>query len=106
MSAGGANKPSLLRRLSGARVTRVRAAVLLLTVFGLFHLLGWRDDTAIISGTFDDHNARLTAIKGVLYAASYFAAVVVSPIMILAAAADLALSRTLRRPSDRRAGGS
>ena len=71
--------------------------MLLAAVFGVFHLLGWRDDTAILSGTFDGHDARLAALRGMLYATFYFAAVVASPVLILAAGLELVLSRLLRR---------
>jgi hypothetical protein len=59
-------------------------AVALAIVFGVFHLLGWRDDTRIISGTVaasgDD-----AILRGTGYAAAYFAAVLLSPILALGA---------------------
>ena len=58
-------------------------AMMLLAIFGLFHALGWRGDTAIISGTSSPTDASRMVIRGVLYALSYFAAVVISPILIL-----------------------
>ncbi len=58
-------------------------AGLLLAIFGILHLLGWRDDTRIISGTSLDGHA--TIIHGLLYGLAYFAAMLVCPILILAA---------------------
>ena len=103
MPHGRTRTPSGVRP-SWARVSRLRVALLFLALFGVFHLSGWREDTSILSGTFRDHNACLAAARGVLYALSYFAAVVVSPILILAAGLDLFLSQILIRFKRRRQG--
>lgn len=66
------------------RITWLGTAILLLALFGVFHLLGWRDDTAFISGTPTSSNPLAAAIRGILYGLSYFSAVLVSPILILA----------------------
>jgi hypothetical protein len=68
----------------------MRAAFLLI-VFGVFHLLGWRDDTRILSGTSLPSDAAV--VRGLLYAAAYFSAVIVSPILLLAAAMQTAMYR-------------
>jgi hypothetical protein len=59
----------------------LRAGVLL-AIFAAVHLLGWRDATCIISGTAPDST---TALHGILYALAYFSAVILCPILILAA---------------------
>jgi hypothetical protein len=59
-------------------------AAMFVVVFGACHLLGWRDDTAILSGTLAP-GSELTMVRGLIYLASYFAAVLLSPILILAA---------------------
>ena len=68
-------------------------AILVLALFGLFHLLGWRDDTAIISGTSTSANTNTAAVRGVLYGLTYFLAVIVSPILILAVGINTVLRR-------------
>ena len=80
-----------------ARVTWVGTAVLLLALFGTLHRLGWRDDTAILSGTSSPTGGRAMAIRGVLYALSYFSAVVVAPILLLGAGIDAMIRRILIR---------
>ncbi|MEX0775426.1 MAG: hypothetical protein WD042_06895 [Phycisphaeraceae bacterium] len=65
----------------------VARAVLLLAIFALLHLLGWRADTAIISGTLPAPGVagELAILRGLLYVLSYFAAVLVAPILLIAA---------------------
>jgi hypothetical protein len=93
------NRPGKLRaivkRPLSRRATFLGAAVLFVAVFGVFHLLGWRDDTAIISGTYalPGANPTAAAVRGMLYGLSYFAAIVVSPILILAAGINAVLRR-------------
>jgi len=62
-------------------------AVLILVVLLTLHLLGWRDDTRIISGTGAprDLAGELAALRGVVYGFVYFAGVIVAPILILGA---------------------
>ena len=60
-------------------------AIFLLCVFGIIHLLGWRQDTAILSGTLPEKNADAMIMRGLAYGAAYFAAVVISPILLLTA---------------------
>jgi NADH:ubiquinone oxidoreductase subunit 6 (subunit J) len=74
-------------------VTFVGLAIVVLALFGLFHLLGWRDDTAIISGTSISPDRNAAALRGVLYALTYFLAVIVSPILLLAAMISAILRR-------------
>ena len=88
---------AFLGRIALRHVTMLGTAILLLALFAMFHLLGWRDDTAIISGTSTSPNANATAIRGVLYALTYFLAVIVSPILILAAGINAMLRRLTRR---------
>ncbi len=73
----------------------VRAG-LIVAVFATLHLLGWRDDTRIISGTSLASSA--TVFRGFVYAAAYFAAIILGPILILAAAIQGAIQASrLRR---------
>ena len=63
----------------------IGTAILFGVLFAVFHLAGWRDDTAIISGTSISPNAKLTVVRGMLYGMTYFLAVIVSPVLIIAA---------------------
>ena len=56
------------------RATWFRSAVLLVAILGLFHLQG-------------------SALRGVVYGISWFAAVIVSPILVLATGIDAILFR-------------
>jgi hypothetical protein len=85
------------------------SAVLLLVVFAVFHLLGWRDDTSFLTGTVASEGADAMVIRGVLYGVAYAAAVVVSPVFILAAALRVVLERLLTQrelPNPRASGQS
>ena len=68
---------------------------MVIALFVLFHLLGWRPDTAVISGTVDASRGpvRWVMWRGTLYALTYFGAVVVSPALLLAAGVYAALAR-------------
>jgi hypothetical protein len=72
----------------------VLRAGMVLAAFTVFHVLGWRDDMRIISGTsLPASAADAVVIRGLLYGASYFAAVVLCPILILAAGIPALLLR-------------
>ncbi len=73
------------------------SAVLFLAVFGVFHVLGWRDDTSFLTGTVPTKGADAMVVRGMLYSVAYLAAVLVSPILILAALLRVVLERMLRR---------
>jgi hypothetical protein len=79
----------------------VRAAVIVLAWL-LMHLLGWREDTRIISGTSlpNDFAGALGVFRGVAYLLAYFAAVVVAPILVIGAGI-LWLSTLNLRPRQR-----
>lgn len=68
----------------------VRAWLILITLLVL-HLLGWREETRIISGTGapKDLAGELAALRGVIYGFVYFLGVIVAPILILGAAIRL-----------------
>jgi Zn-dependent protease with chaperone function len=70
-------------------------AALLLAIFGLLHLLGWRDDTSILSGTLAPGGGDAMIVRGVLYVIAWFAATLVSPILILAAILYAVLERLM-----------
>lgn len=82
-----------LRKVLFGRATWMRSAVLFIAVLGLLHLLGWRENTAVISGTTVGASFYGSALRGVLYGISWFAAVIVSPILILAMGIDAILRR-------------
>ena len=93
-------KPLLWGGVFTPRGWAVRA-LLIIAAFGVLHLLGWRDDTRVISGTASaDLSHDLTAVRGLVYAAAYFAAVVVSPILIIAAVAFSLFSPRRRAAGD------
>jgi hypothetical protein len=76
----------LLRGWLTPRGWLVRAAIIIFA-WALMHLLGWRDDTRIISGTSlpNDFAGAVGASRGVAYLLAYFAAVVVAPILVIGA---------------------
>lgn len=65
----------------------VRHAVLLLVLFAVAHLCGLREFTTIISGTMASPalGAETCALLGVGYMALYFGAVVLVPVLLIAA---------------------
>ena len=75
----------------------------MVALFVALHVLGWRDDTRIISGTAAGPglDSALTALRGVLYALAYFGAVILAPILIIAAGLLAGFSRLVgRRPAE------
>lgn len=58
----------------------VIAAVSLAT-FAILHACGFRDDTSVLSGA-----PASSAAAGVAYVAAYFGAIVIAPVLLLAAA--------------------
>ena len=84
---------AILRRTVLFRVTWVSTAILLVIFLAVLHLLGWRDDTAFLSGTPTSGNVRAAALRGVVYVLAYFSAVIVSPILIIAAGINALLGR-------------
>ena len=92
----------LLGKICFAPVSWISCAILLLLVFGMFHLMGWRQDTAIISGTSAGPSYYASAMRGLLYGLAYFVAILISPILILTAAIDAVLRRCriFRKPAD------
>jgi len=89
-----ARRPSVFRRIMRLRVGLVSAALTLLAMFAILHLLGFRDDTAIISGTYSTPSPRLSEMRGVFYALTYFAALLIAPILLLAAGLRAILFKT------------
>jgi TRAP-type C4-dicarboxylate transport system permease small subunit len=72
-------------------------ASLILIAFGIFHALGWRQFTTVLSGTIPaDNTAAEAGFKALAYMASYFGAVLVVPILIIAAALQFGLERVFR----------
>jgi hypothetical protein len=53
--------------------------------FALVHALGWRQDTSFISMTFaDGTDAADATLRGTVYMAAYFSAVLSAPVLVLA----------------------
>ncbi|MCP3145231.1 hypothetical protein [Pyxidicoccus xibeiensis] len=77
----------------------IRAALLMAALFLLLHLLGGRQYVGILSGTRDGGLFGLGF--GVAYALSWFSAVLLAPIFLLAGLADLSLRRSQRRSGAR-----
>lgn len=59
----------------------IRAALVAFTVFGVLHLAGLREHMAFLSGTVPASSASLAA--GLVYAGSWFFAVLVAPVLLL-----------------------
>ena len=74
-------------------------ALLILGTLAVLHVLGWREDTRIISGTGApmDLAGDLAALRGVAFGFVYFLGVVVAPILLLGAGIRWVLDRSLAR---------
>ena len=81
MNAEPRERSSLFAGLLSAKVWVV-LALGILAAFALFHALGWRDDTRFISGAAP---LGFTMVRGLIYALAYFGAVILAPILLLAA---------------------
>lgn len=68
-------------------------AVAMAAVFGVLHLLGGRESVGMLSGTLDGGPHSL--VLGVLYTLSWFDAVLLVPILLLAGLARAVLGRTV-----------
>jgi len=65
----------------------VVSAAVMAGVFVICHLAGWRENTSFLCGTPPaGESAGLAILLGLVYALSYFALVVLAPILVLAAA--------------------
>lgn len=69
----------------------IRAALVMTMLFLLLHLLGGRDSVGLLSGTMEGGSSGL--VLGMAYALSWFSAVLLAPVLLLAGLADLALRR-------------
>ena len=74
-------------------------AAFLLAGFGAVSLLGWRESTTLLSGTYASPNVVLETMSCGLYLAFYFGAVVLAPILVIAAGFHTILVRALRSRS-------
>jgi hypothetical protein len=61
----------------------LKRAAIVAAAFLVCHLAGWRELTSVLSGT--PPGSTLAALGGVLYLVSYFAAVIVAPVLVIAA---------------------
>jgi len=72
-------------------------ATVIVIAFGIFHALGWREFTTVLSGTIPaDNSAAEAGFKALAYMASYFGTALVAPILIIAAAIQFGLERLFR----------
>jgi hypothetical protein len=72
----------------------IRAALMLTAVFLLLHLSGGRDSVGVLSGTLEGGQSGL--VFGLAYALSWFSAVLLAPVLLLAGLGDVALGRWRR----------
>jgi hypothetical protein len=74
-------------------------AGLFVGMWGVAHVLGWRGDTAVLCGTADrsEGNGQWVMMRGIFYAMTYFAAVVVSPVLVLASGMYVGMVGVARR---------
>jgi hypothetical protein len=85
-------------------VSWIAWSLIFLATWAALHLLGWRVDTAVISGTVDPArgNPHTVMLHGTLYALTYFASTILSPILLLASAiyiTVLTITRHQKQPS-------
>ncbi len=71
-------------------------AVLLVLFLGFVHALGLREEVSVLSGT-SPPGEHASALLGVIYALSWFAAVIVAPILALAALIGWGFERVKQR---------
>ena len=78
------------------------AATAILLGYALSLVLGWRDYVAVVSGTFASEDHNLDMVRCVAFLGFYFGAVVVAPILLIAAPVwSLLDAYLLRRRSSR-----
>ena len=75
----------------------VVCATLIILVYGIVQLIGWREYTSIFSGTSPSGNPAdiPEVLIGVLYSGAYLAYALLAPILLIAAAIFYALERWL-----------
>jgi hypothetical protein len=76
-------------------------AAILLTLYFVLHLLGMRDSVGFLSGTLPA--TKLELFLGLFTATSWFAAVLVAPVLLLAAGLQIALVTIAAKVRARRA---
>ncbi|MCE9673039.1 hypothetical protein LY474_35060 [Myxococcus stipitatus] len=86
-----------MRFIRWFRSPMVARALLLVATFGVLHLLGGRQYVGVLSGTMDGGMAAM--LFGVAYALSWFGAVLLAPILLLAGLASASLRRRPPTPS-------
>ena len=77
----------------------VRHAVLILIVFGLLHVAGLREYTSFLNGTTGslNMNPQNAALLGLVYLLAYMAAILLVPILLIAAAISATWQNLARR---------
>lgn len=75
----------------------IRAALGMTAVFLLLHLFGGREYVGVLSGTLEGGQSGL--LFGLAYALSWFSAVLLAPVLLLAGLAKAVLSRLVHFPS-------
>ncbi|MEM9415606.1 MAG: hypothetical protein AAGA29_09045 [Planctomycetota bacterium] len=84
--------------LAGSPLGWVTVGAAIIACWAIAHALGWRVYTSAFSGTPPAQGARgeWLAMLGLLYAALYFAAVLIAPVLILAGLMRQAVLRLMR----------
>lgn len=77
--------------------TWVQYAALIVAAFAAAHLFGWRDHVAILSGTMPSGGGEWRVLAGAFYALAYFGAVLVAPILMVAAVSAWLIEAVLGR---------
>jgi hypothetical protein len=79
-----------------------RRALLIALLFAICHLLGWREHTTFLSGTPADASIGVgaSAVLGLIYMATYFGVVLLTPILLLASLLLLAWDSLSRSGTD------
>ena len=73
------------------------SAIAIFTLFVITHLLGWRDTTTILTGTFPAGSPKtVTVLKAFTYMGAYFGTVLACPILLIAAVFSFLWERTAK----------
>lgn len=77
----------------------LRHGVLMLLAFGVLHLMGLREFTSVLNGTIGtvDMNPDNAALLGILYVLFYLGAILLAPILFIAAGLLVLWKRILRK---------
>jgi hypothetical protein len=75
----------------------IRAGIILL-VLGIAHVLGWREYVCVLSGAHPEPGFGMVApLAACLYLIAYFGAVLVAPVLLIAALVETVWNRLAQR---------